>query len=153
MPNTTIHITQWGIVVTLGGPFGTPLAVSCNSTPSGQYGVPYSHSFLASGGTPPYTFAIIAGSLPVGLSMSSAGVVTGTPLSTGAFPITIQVTDATSTTATVDCSILIEGIALAIAFRGVKRRQGDQCQTVPGSYGENEEIAPIKKRFKTGVLK
>lgn len=41
-------------------------------------GQPYSHQFTASGGTPPLSWSIIAGSLPTGLSMNGNGFLSGT---------------------------------------------------------------------------
>ncbi len=57
-----------------------PLAIACDSPPDAVNGVPYSHAFPASGGTEPYTFAIILGALPPGLTLNAeTGVVSGTP--------------------------------------------------------------------------
>lgn len=47
------------------------LEIVCNSPPVGKVGIPYSHTFPASGGTPPYTFSLFAGALPPGLSWKS----------------------------------------------------------------------------------
>lgn len=75
-----------------------PLALS-GDAPSCAVGVPYTYSYTASGGEPPYTFAL-TGSLPAGLSLSTDGVISGTPLS-GAAPssFTVTVTDARSASA------------------------------------------------------
>jgi hypothetical protein len=55
----------------------------------------------ASGGTAPYTWIISSGTLPDGLSLSSSGVVSGTPINnTGKFYFTAQVTDDSSPTKT-----------------------------------------------------
>lgn len=87
--------------------FAAPLGITCGRPPSGTVGTPYTHTFPATGGTPPYTFAT-AGALPGGLSLNaSTGVVSGTPTTPGAFPFTIQVTDADAATASVPCSITI----------------------------------------------
>ncbi len=51
--------------------------------PSGQVGVAYDFTFKGRNGCPPYTFVLISGSLPGGLSMNSAGHVTGTPTGAG----------------------------------------------------------------------
>ena len=64
--------------------------------PPAQQGVPYSFTLTASGGNPPYTFAITSGALPAGLSLNGAtGVISGTP--TGTMPsllvVTFSVTD------------------------------------------------------------
>ena len=83
------------------------LALSC-PTGNAQVGVAYSSVFTATGGISPYTFSIISGSLPPGLSLnSSTGAVTGTPTTTGTFSFTAQVVDSQENTATANCSIVV----------------------------------------------
>ena len=113
---------------TPAAPLPSPLSLSCNNPPSGTVGVSYSHDLVASGGTPPYTFAITAGSLPNGLSLNTAtGTISGTPTVAGTSPFTAQVTDADANTASVNCSIVIGAAPLTlgsvkITLRGVKLR-------------------------------
>lgn len=66
---------------------------------------PYSATLQASGGTPPYSFSLLTGSLPAGLSLSSAGIISGTPTTVGISTFTARVTD--STMATADSGTLI----------------------------------------------
>ena len=47
-----------------------------------QY-VRYSSSLVASGGITPYTWALASGTLPAGLTLSSSGVISGTPTAAG----------------------------------------------------------------------
>ena len=49
--------------------------------------------FSASGGTPPYSFELIAGTLPEGLSLSEQGMLSGIPNAPGGFAFIIEVTD------------------------------------------------------------
>ena len=63
------------------------------SLPNGQQSTAYSHTITASGGTGPYTFAVTSGSLPAGLSLSSGGVLSGTPSGTGPSTFTVQATE------------------------------------------------------------
>jgi outer membrane autotransporter protein len=63
------------------------------SLPAATAGSAYSQTLSASGGTAPYTFAVSAGTLPVGLSLSPAGVLSGTPTSSGSFNFTATATD------------------------------------------------------------
>jgi hypothetical protein len=56
------------------------LAVKTTSLPEAQVGRPYRETLMVSGGTPPLTWSIAAGSLPAGLSLTPAsGVIAGTP--------------------------------------------------------------------------
>ncbi|WP_343699564.1 putative Ig domain-containing protein [Caulobacter sp.] len=64
---------------------------SGGSTPQvGQY---YSATISASGGSAPYTYTVATGSLPTGLSLSTSGVLSGTPSSAGSFDFQIQSSD------------------------------------------------------------
>ncbi|HXA16533.1 MAG TPA: putative Ig domain-containing protein [Thermoanaerobaculia bacterium] len=69
-------------------------------TTSGVFNTAFSQTFTQSGvGThTPATFTINSGTLPTGLSLSAAGVLSGTPSQTGTFPITVKVTDANGCT-------------------------------------------------------
>jgi len=62
-------------------------------------GVAYSVTLTGAGGTAPYTFAVVSGSLPTGLSLNgSTGVISGTPTAPGTFSFTIRATDSTAAT-------------------------------------------------------
>nr|WP_308683760.1 putative Ig domain-containing protein [Xanthomonas arboricola] len=63
------------------------------SLPAATAGSAYSQNLSASGGTAPYTFAITAGALPAGLTLSAAGVLSGTPTASGSFNFTATATD------------------------------------------------------------
>jgi uncharacterized protein YhjY with autotransporter beta-barrel domain len=66
--------------------------------PAGTAGVAYSQTFGASGGIAPYTFAVSSGALPAGLTLTSAGVLSGTPTAAGSFNFSVTVTDRTTGT-------------------------------------------------------
>lgn len=77
---------------------GTAAAV-CNlevldeSIPDGYVSTPYSYQMSAYGGSGAYTWSIWAGSLPSGLSLSSSGVISGTPTTAQYTLVYIRVTD------------------------------------------------------------
>lgn len=87
------------------------------STPSplpvGTGGTPYSLTFVSAGGAAPYTYTE-TGALPTGLTMTAAGILSGTPTSAGTYSITVTVTDAATQTAqkTYQLTINTPGIAL-----------------------------------------
>jgi len=77
----------------------TALDVTTVALPNGQVGVSYSSSISATGGTTPYVWSIVGGSLPAGLTLvPSTGAVTGTPTASGASNFTARVTDNVSAT-------------------------------------------------------
>ena len=59
---------------------------------TGTVGTAYTQSLAASGGTLPYTWSVASGSLPAGLSLSSGGVISGTPSVESTANFTVQVT-------------------------------------------------------------
>lgn len=80
--------------ITIAGPGCAVITLSPTTLPPGQVNTVYSQSVLASGGTPPYTYAISSGALPNGLTLNPAtGAITGVPVQTGLFNFTIQATD------------------------------------------------------------
>jgi len=82
------------------------LTLSCPAVTSGHVGVAFNSGALtASGGTAPYTYAVV-GTLPTGLTINTTtGAVTGTPTASGSFSITV--TDANGTVAASNCTITI----------------------------------------------
>lgn len=88
-----------------------PLAVGTTTLTAGSVGVPYSASLTATGGVAPYTWTLTSGSLPAGLTLSSAGVISGTPTAQGTQTFTVQVTDSElpAVTATGPVSLTING--------------------------------------------
>ena len=79
-----------------GGGGGTVTINTASPLPSGTSGTAYSQLLSASGGTPPYSWGVISGSLPPGLNLSSGGAISGTPSATGTANFTVQVSDSAS---------------------------------------------------------
>ncbi|MDE2307856.1 MAG: autotransporter domain-containing protein, partial [Xanthomonadaceae bacterium] len=69
------------------------IALSPASLPNPQVGAAYSQQFVASGGDGSYVFAVTAGSLPNGLSLSASGLLAGTPATAAGFSFTVTATD------------------------------------------------------------
>ena len=75
------------------------ITLSPSLLPSGLVGTTYpSTTFSASGGTPSYTYSIISGALPTGLSLSAAGTLFGMPTVAGSYSFSVQVRDLVSNT-------------------------------------------------------
>jgi hypothetical protein len=72
-----------------------PLFVTTSTLPGGKVGVPYTTQQLtATGGTNSYTWSLASGTLPAGLTLSSAGAITGTPTAAGDSAFVVSATDA-----------------------------------------------------------
>ncbi|RPI79518.1 MAG: hypothetical protein EHM42_12730, partial [Planctomycetaceae bacterium] len=73
----------------------------------------YNQTVVATGGTGARTFALAAGSsLPAGLTLSSAGVITGTPTAIGSSTFTVQATDSIGASDTQQYTVAINAPVL-----------------------------------------
>jgi len=85
-----------------------PPAIATTSLPDGVIGEAYGVTLICSGQCPAFTWDIISGSLPSGLSLSpGAGVISGTPAAAASFPITVRVRDSRSKTAAKALSVTV----------------------------------------------
>lgn len=64
----------------------------------GVIGLSYKQLLIASGGVQPYTWTISSGSLPPGLSVTTDGIISGTPTTLGKYSFTAKVVDSQSPT-------------------------------------------------------
>jgi hypothetical protein len=84
-----------------------PKVATSELADASQY-VAYSDGLSATAGTLPLSWSIIAGSLPLGLTLDTAtGAISGTPTGSGPSAFTVQVTDALGSTDTASLSITV----------------------------------------------
>src|SRR5205085_1224280 len=82
------------------------LNLTTSSLPAGTVGTAYSQPLNATGGTPPYSWSIVSGSLPAGLNISG-GTISGTPTAAGTDRFTVKVADTASQSTTGALSLTI----------------------------------------------
>lgn len=103
--------TDYSMTIIEATPTPTPLSITTTSLPTATINAPYSQTLQATGGTTPYAWSVISGSLPDGLNLdSSTGLIAGMPTTAaGTFThnFAVQVTDANSATATQALSIVV----------------------------------------------
>ncbi len=86
----------------------TPLSISPTSLPRAGLNNSYSQTIIASDGTAPYTYAIVSGALPPGLTFNtSTGVISGIPTTAGNFSFTVTATDANANTGSRGYTIVV----------------------------------------------
>jgi hypothetical protein len=94
MPSANTTVTATYVALT------APLAITTTGLTNAVVGTPYQQTLTASGGTPPYAWALLSGGFPDGLSLSANGQITGTPTASGSwvytypFQVYVGVTDA-----------------------------------------------------------
>jgi hypothetical protein len=76
-----------------GNGTGTAPTVTTASLPNGTVGTAYSQTLTATGDTP-ITWSLATGSLPGGLTLSTAGVISGNPTTANTFNFTVKATNA-----------------------------------------------------------
>jgi hypothetical protein len=76
------------------------ITLSPLTLPDGAVLVAYNETVTASGGVGSYSYSITGGGLPTGVTLSSGGVLSGTPTASGTFNFTVTATDQTTPAAT-----------------------------------------------------
>jgi len=126
-------------LLVINPPVCPTITVNNPVTANGTSGSAFSQTFTASGGVSPYTFTT-SSALPVGLSLSTAGVLNGTPTQTGTFPIIVRATDAnlcfgngTTYNLTIGCPAII--VTNPVTTTGTVNATFSQTFTQTGSVG------------------
>jgi hypothetical protein len=73
-----------------------PLALTLSNLPNATVGTAYSATIGVSGGTSPYSCSIVAGTLPAGLTLGTACVVSGTPTVAETVSLSVKATDSSN---------------------------------------------------------
>ena len=109
------------------------LQISQVNLSQGVPGLAYKQLLIVGGGTTPYTWTVIAGSLPPGLTLTTDGVISGTPTTTGAFNFTAQVVDSQTPIAAVTSQGFTITINPPLSLASVQLASG----VVGSSYGQS----------------
>lgn len=121
----------------------TPPVVQTSSVPGATLNVGYpAQTLAATGGTScgatPYVWAIASGSLPPNMALSPAGVVSGSPTSTGAFAFSVTARDCGSpflTSAPKSFSLVVSATAANLKDENLN------CTTSSCNFGPNDGSA------------
>jgi hypothetical protein len=95
----------------------SPLLILTTSLPDAQLGVPYSESLVAAGGTPPYTWGLLAAQgagLPPNITLSGDGKLTGIPIQAGTFVFRVGLVDSAGQTQAADLHITVKQLVIVL---------------------------------------
>ncbi len=87
-------------VTVQANPATAKLSIEADSLPVAIMGSVYTADVYASGGQAPYRWALSSGALPAGLTLSSGGILSGTPSQAGSFTFVASVSDSSHQQAT-----------------------------------------------------
>ena len=117
---STAYVTNWadGTVSVIAVDTVAVLAPPA-TLPTPVLGSPFSFTVQVTAGSPAATFSITAGALPAGLTMDeTTGVISGTPVTAGAFSFTVTATNSSGTasatyTGTIEVQLAATGLQRA----------------------------------------
>jgi len=127
---------------------GGPLTILTTTLAGGTVGSSYTQTLSATGGSLPYTWSLVAGlgTLPPGLNLSGAGVISGTPNTEGTYSFTVKVTDAAQATAQRALSIVVSA-----SGGGGPLNSHFVSQSVPTSLQPGQSFTANIKFLNTGT--
>jgi len=123
-----------------------PVQPGSSGLPEGMVGTPYSQALSATGGYGTYSWSLIGGNLPSGLSLGMDGTISGTPWSSGYFSFTVGVSDGMGGYGQADFQINISdipppppltittGLPLPSGWEGISYQQSLTASGGSGSY-------------------
>lgn len=140
-PNNLIQVN---ITIT---PPTSSIVVSPANLPNPIAGAAFSQTLTSTGGTGPYTYTLSSGTLPVGLSLSSAGVLSGTPTQRGTYTFSVQSQNSLGATAVKGYTGSVQNPSLALAVSTGTANQGSAySQTLVTNGG----VGPYTYQLETG---
>src|SRR2546423_26799 len=112
--NASGSATSNAATLTVNAP--ATLQITTAQLPGGFVAGAYTSTLTASGGSTPYTWSLLSGTLPSGLTLNAGGSISGTPSLAGSFPFTVQVKDAAGLSASANFSINVASPVPTVAI-------------------------------------
>ncbi|HUY86250.1 MAG TPA: Ig domain-containing protein, partial [Acidimicrobiales bacterium] len=129
-----------------------PLSILTTSLPSVNEGNPYSQSLSAIGGNAPYAWSIASGSLPTGLTLTSAGTISGSPVTSGIATFVIRVADSSVPSQSAIKQLTIDVNSTQLAVTTTSLPSGNLDTSYSAVLGESGGSAPYTWSIGGGLL-
>ncbi|WP_206764500.1 putative Ig domain-containing protein, partial [Comamonas suwonensis] len=120
-------ITSNSYTVTIAAP---TITVTPVSLPAGTAATAYSQQLTGNGGVAPYVFTVKSGSLPAGLTLSSSGLLSGTPTAAGSFMLTVQAQDVHLFTGTRSYTLVVSSATVSLTPTSLPNPVGGAAYSV-----------------------
>ena len=144
-----------------GGPAGVapsvpstiPIDITTTALPAGQVGLAYNAKLAANGGTEPYSWSIASGSLPAGLSLTSAtGAISGTPTAAGNGGLTFQVQDSSNPAQSKSVGLNLEISPAPLGISTASLPSGTMGTAYSATLAASGGTAPLSWSITSGAL-
>jgi hypothetical protein len=133
LPSTTVALTGIGASVPLNRVAVTVLP----NLPGATQSAPYTAVLTGAGGKTPYSWSLVSGRPPSGLSLSKTGVISGTlqpGFSVGTYAFTVRLTDSSTSPLSVDANLNL----------GVTAPTGSNCTNISTNItGTSTPLTPL----------
>ena len=156
--DSVLRSAQRQYSIAIGAALPSPLRIEVAPAIQALRGTPMTYQPSASGGTPPYNWAIAAGTLPAGLTINnSTGAIAGTPSASGDFIATISVRDQRNQTASGSIQINVSEPEPAPVITKIKYKVAKKKMIVTGDrFDANATLivdgTQVSAQFDSGVL-
>jgi uncharacterized protein YhjY with autotransporter beta-barrel domain len=100
--------SAFSINMTAGPSGACAVTIGVGTVPAtGTTGTSYTGTYTSTGGAAPYTYTVLDGTLPPGLTLSSAGTISGTPTTAGTYTFNVRAADSGSNTGYTSSTITV----------------------------------------------
>jgi hypothetical protein len=144
----TCGTTVREVTVTVGSQAGQ-LSITTAFLPQATTGQIYNQSLSATGGSGSYTWSLVSGSLPQGLTLSNSGFISGTPTQATSSSLNIKVRDSQNSEATKTLSLVVsvpassQGLVLNFSTTSNTVTQGQTAYYYFSASGTGGFTGPI----------
>jgi large repetitive protein len=118
--------------------------------PSSEVGIRFGKTFTATGGSGTYTWALVSGALPFGVTLDATrGTITGTPQTAGTYAFALTATDSEGRVANASAALTV---APRLAIKNLRLKSAKLARTYQMKLATVGGVQPLKWRVFRGTF-